>query len=167
MSEISKAMDRARREQGLDDMTSTSPGRVVSPLLARKVSNRDAEEYLSLASEISLALPDMESRVLLFASAVGGEGTSTVAREFALVLAERGEAETILVDANLRQPSVHEVFRVRRDPGFTDHILGGVALGDCVVESGRLACRSFLVDVRSSLRHESQGTSALSRCSLS
>ncbi len=138
MSEISKAMDRARREQGRDGWSAgmSEPGRIVSPSRPLRFSAGEAEQYMALASDVALALPNLETRVLLFASAVSGEGTSTVAREFASTVAERGESSTLLIDANLRRPSVHEVFRVRRDPGLTDHILGGADLEDCLRDSG-------------------------------
>lgn len=138
MSEISKAMERSRREQGRSDRSAggPEPGRVVTPALPPRLTHSEAEEYLALASEVALALPDMATRVLLFASATTGEGTSTVAREFAATLAERGDAQTLLIDANLRRPSMHDAFRVKRDPGLTDYIVGGAELEDCLYDSG-------------------------------
>lgn len=137
MSEISKAMDRARRERGPhgESERPPGPGRVVSAALTQRLDHGDVEQYLSLASEVGLALPDVETRILLFVSAISGEGASTVAREFASTLAERGEAATLLVDANLRRPSVHDAFCIRRDPGLTDYVLGGSALDECLRET--------------------------------
>ncbi len=141
MGEISKAMDRSRREQGKDGderLASASPGRVVTAAAVQQIRATDVEEYLSLAAEVSLALPESRSRMVMFASAVPREGTSTVAREFATVLAGRQEAETLLIDANLRSPTLHDVFRTTRDPGLSDHILGDVPLSECVRETGEL-----------------------------
>jgi capsular exopolysaccharide synthesis family protein len=133
MSEISKAMDRSRRDRGVAaDAPSAEPRRVVTASTPFRLRHSDTEQYLSLASEISLALPDQESRVILFGSATAGEGTSTVARELAITLAGHGDAETLLIDANLRRPSVQDAFRVQRDPGLSEHILGGAALVDCL-----------------------------------
>jgi len=134
MSEISKAMNRSNREQGRGDIA-VEPGRVVSPVLTSRINHGDCEQYLSLASEVALALPGVSCRAVLFSSAVTGEGVSTVSREFAATVAERGDVPTILIDANLRSPSVHDVFRLRRDPGLTDHIVGGVPLSDCICET--------------------------------
>ncbi len=136
MSEISKAMERARRELGEESAGPASEsGAVVSPARTGRLTHYEAEQYLSLASEVGLALPERKTRVIMFASAVSEEGTSTVAREFAMTLADRGESPTLLIDANLRHPTVHETFRARRDPGLTDHIVGGAALDDCLVKS--------------------------------
>jgi receptor protein-tyrosine kinase len=134
-------MDRFRREQGKDGderLAPAAPGRVVGPGLTQTISEGDAQEYLSLAAEVSLALPESRSSIVMFASAVPREGTSTVAREFATVLASRQEAETLLIDANLRRPTLHEAFRTTRDPGLSDHILGDVPLSECIRETGEL-----------------------------
>jgi capsular exopolysaccharide synthesis family protein len=141
MGEISKAMDRSRRERGKagdERLVRPGPHRVITGAMPQQIPDSDIEEYLTLAAETTLALPDAESRVVMFASAVAREGTSTVAREFATVLAGRQEAETLLVDANLRAPSLHEVFRTTRDPGLSDHVLGDVPLSECLRETGEL-----------------------------
>jgi protein-tyrosine kinase len=77
----------------------------------------------------------------MFASSVPGEGTSLVAREFALTLASEGEVATVLVDLNLREPSTAESFRVPRDPGFVDLILSELPLSQCLrsTETPRLS----------------------------
>lgn len=141
MGEISKAMDRSRREQGKDGderLTPSSPARVITAAATQQIPASDVEEYLSLAAEVSLALREARSRVVMFASAVPREGTSTVAREFATVLAGRQEEETLLIDGNLRSPSLHDVFRTARDPGLSDHILGDVPLSECLRDTGEL-----------------------------
>ena len=134
MSEISKAMDRSREERRVTRQArSAEPRRVVSASSTPfRLRHEDAEQYLALASEISLALPDEESRTILFGSAAAGEGTSTVAREFAVTLAGHGDVETLLIDANLRRPSAHDAFRIERDPGLSEHILGDAPLVDCL-----------------------------------
>ncbi len=135
MSEISKAMEKARRERqrrGEPVPDAILPERLVSPALPVELPLEDVEQYHSLASEISLALPSADCRVLMFVSAVTREGTSTVAREFAATLATRVETETLLVDANLRRPSVDGAFRVERDPGLSDYVLGGAPSKECL-----------------------------------
>jgi capsular exopolysaccharide synthesis family protein len=136
MSEISRAMEKARREQGDEGGLLSDTGGIVSPARPGRLTHYEAEQYLSLASEIGLALPGRNTRVIMFASAVPEEGTSTVARDFARTTAERSESPTLLVDANLRHPGVNEYFRVRRDPGLTDYVIGGAALEDCIVRTG-------------------------------
>lgn len=134
MSKISKAMDRARREQQLPagEPAATEVVRGASRAGQPALPASDAEEYRTLASEIYLALPELGSRVVMFVSAVGGEGTSTVAREFSAAMATDNEVETLLVDANLRRPVLHDAFRVSRDPGIADYVLADAALSECL-----------------------------------
>jgi succinoglycan biosynthesis transport protein ExoP len=138
MSRISRAIERADKEDGrrADGPSVPRRERIVTAAALGRLSIPDAGEYQTLASEIAMSLPDGPSRVITFASSVAGEGTSTIAREFALVLAIHGAVETLLVDANLRQPSLHEVFRVPSDPGLSDHILAGAPLSDCIRNVG-------------------------------
>jgi len=62
--------------------------------------------------------------VILVTSAVGGEGTSTVARNTALALARHETERILLVDANIRKPSQHEAFGLEREMGLSDVLLG-------------------------------------------
>jgi capsular exopolysaccharide synthesis family protein len=139
MSKISDAMDRSRREQerpavGQDATTGSAP--VVFGASRVGLPASDVEAYQALGSDIYLALPDTSCWVVMLASADPRAGTSTIAREFASTLALNGEVRTLLVDANLRKPTVHEIFGVQRTPGISDHVLADAPLPGCVRESG-------------------------------
>jgi protein-tyrosine kinase len=64
---------------------------------------------------------------VLVASAVHGEGASTVAREVASILCRNGSAQAVLVDANLRTPSQHLAFRLERTNGLSELATRGLA----------------------------------------
>lgn len=64
---------------------------------------------------------------VLIASAVHGEGASTVAREIASLLCRDGSAQAVLVDANLRTPSQHLAFRLERTGGLAELATRGLA----------------------------------------
>jgi len=49
-----------------------------------------------------------------------GEGSSTVAAQLALMLANCGEGRILLVDANIQHPSVHKIFEENLSPGLAD-----------------------------------------------
>jgi len=139
MSKITDAMDRSRREQerpivGADATAGSMP--VVFGASRVGLPASDIEAYQALGSEVFLALPDASSKVIMLASAEPGAGTTTVAREFASTLALNGEIRTLLVDANLRKPVLHDLFGVQRTPGISDHVLADVALADCLRDSG-------------------------------
>jgi capsular exopolysaccharide synthesis family protein len=70
--------------------------------------------------------------VILFSSAVQGEGTSTIARKTAKTLGRQRAERVLLVDANLRAPVQHAEFNTERTIGLSDVILGSISLTTAV-----------------------------------
>jgi capsular exopolysaccharide synthesis family protein len=70
--------------------------------------------------------------VILVTSAVSGEGTSTVARNIALALAQHRAERVLLIDANLRTPSQHNAFGLEKTDGLGDVLLGPTVLTSAV-----------------------------------
>ena len=86
-------------------------GKVMSPqdyLLVKPLSSY-SEALRSLRSALALSNVDNPPKVLLFTSALPNEGKTTTSVSFARAAAESG-ARTILIDCDLRHPSVHKVF---------------------------------------------------------
>lgn len=61
--------------------------------------------------------------VLLFTSANEGEGKTVLAANLAVSLAQEGK-KVCIVDANLRNPSLHLVYRLSGGLGLSDYLLG-------------------------------------------
>ena len=62
-------------------------------------------------------MQEQDTRVLLVSSATAGEGKTTVAANLAAALAAGG-ARTLLIDCDLRSPSVAESMRHKNAEGF-------------------------------------------------
>ena len=62
-------------------------------------------------------------------SAIQGEGKSTVSSNLALAIAQQGE-RTLLVDCDLRRPTLHKYFGAPQTPGLTDVLVKDVTLAD-------------------------------------
>jgi polysaccharide biosynthesis transport protein len=73
------------------------------------------------ALRLALQLPSVEDQnnILLVTSAEPGEGKSTLAANYALVSAI-GFFNVLLIDADLRRPSLHDFFGMPRSPGLVD-----------------------------------------------
>jgi capsular exopolysaccharide synthesis family protein len=71
------------------------------------------------------------STILMIASACSGEGKTTLAGHLAASLARAGR-RTLLVDCDLRNPSLHHLFEVPKAPGMCE-LLSGAAAADQVV----------------------------------
>jgi capsular exopolysaccharide synthesis family protein len=65
-----------------------------------------------------------DKRCFLVTSAHRGEGKSTVASHLALTVARFRGKRSLVVDADLRRPRQHEIFKVRQKPGLLECLEG-------------------------------------------
>ena len=91
--------------------------------------NPAAEAYRTLRTNLTFAALDKPIETLVVTSAAPGEGKSTVLANLAVTMAQ-GERRTILVDADLRRPGLHEIFGCANDRGLTTMIVEEAALQD-------------------------------------
>jgi len=82
-----------------------------------------AEGFRTLRAAISLAKNADKLRVVAFSSTIPSEGKSLVASNFAIVTSQTG-LKTLLVDADLRRPSVHKAFQLQSPVGLTAYLAG-------------------------------------------
>lgn len=107
MSQI-RNLPRSQQQTGAIDLTV-----VTSPASAA------AEAYRSLRSTVKFAGGEPPVRSLLVADAGTGGQHSAVAANLAAALALGGDS-VVLVDADLRQPRLHEFFRRGNETGLTE-----------------------------------------------
>ncbi len=77
-----------------------------------------AEAYRTLRTNIEFASIDAPIRTLLVTSSGPHEGKTVTAANLAVAFAQAGRL-TILVDADLRRPGIHSMFRMQQEPGLT------------------------------------------------
>jgi len=122
MGKTFEALLRAEKERQVklgEDTGERIPGVTPEPCpLPAQIS----EEYRRLKNRILHIDSRQKIRTMLFVSPTSGEGNSMVVSHFAIVLACEGD-RVLLVDTNLRHPSIHEIFNLELDNGFTDLIL--------------------------------------------
>lgn len=99
-----------------------SPGqpRLVSELPA---NSHVAESYRALRSSIGFAGIDSPIRRLQVTSASKGEGKTITSVNLATAMAMDGK-KVILVDADMRRPSIHRVLSVPGSPGLSEVLVG-------------------------------------------
>lgn len=81
-----------------------------------------AEAYRTLRTNIQFSSYDKEMRVITVTSSRPGEGKSTVACNMAITFAENGN-RVLLVDADLRRPTVHKKFKLPNSQGIVNVIM--------------------------------------------
>ncbi len=84
--------------------------------------NSIGEEFRSLRTRVA-ATSNERHKVVLVTSALPQEGKTTVSSLLARSFAQM-EWRTLLVDADLRKPSIHNLFGIDRSPGLTDLLEG-------------------------------------------
>jgi capsular exopolysaccharide synthesis family protein len=75
------------------------------------------------------------TQVVLVSSAVSGEGKTVLATQLSLSLARTGH-KTLLIDFDLRRPSVGNVFALTAEPGVAEVLRKEVSLEDAVQDLG-------------------------------
>ena len=92
-----------------------------------------AEAYRTLRANLAMLGPEENRRILLFVSAIPEEGKTYTSLNTAAVLAQQGH-KTLLVDVDLRRPSMHKALLGSGDPppGLTDIFTGNAKLEEVI-----------------------------------
>jgi len=82
-----------------------------------------AESYRQVRTNLQFAKGGTTFRTLLLTSPTAGEGKSTTAANLAVAFAQTGK-KVLLVDADLRRPMLHTMFRMDPGAGLTELVTG-------------------------------------------
>lgn len=82
-----------------------------------------AESYRSLRTNIQYSSIDKQVKTLVVTSSNAGEGKSTVAGNLAYTFFQGGK-RVLIIDCDLRKPSLHRKFNVSNEVGLTDVLVG-------------------------------------------
>ncbi len=99
-----------------------------------------AEAFRKLRTNFSFLGVDRQCICCVITSPAMGDGKSTVTANLALALAETGK-RVVIVDADLRKPSQHRIFRLQQRIGTTTVLLGQADVRDALqhVPTGSLS----------------------------
>lgn len=112
----------------LGRVSRAGPGRSMLP---RDQDGLHTEEYRRLRTNLGFIDVDAPIQVLLITSPRAGDGKSTTALNLALVAAERGQ-KVLLIDSDLRRPSVADYTGIDGGVGLTDVLRGAAPLRSAV-----------------------------------
>jgi capsular exopolysaccharide synthesis family protein len=82
-----------------------------------------SESYRGLRTTILFSTPGQAPRILLVTSSLPLEGKSTTCANLATAMA-KAEPNVLLVDADLRRPSLHNIFHLPAEPGLSNFLVG-------------------------------------------
>jgi len=89
------------------------------PHFSRKSRRMAGEKYHMLCAGLDVAQAGSPFKLVMFTSALAGEGKSTVASNVAIHLAQAGK-QVLLVDLNIHRPALAREFQLSDQAGLTD-----------------------------------------------
>lgn len=130
------AQDRVNTREEAFMLTGLSPlaniperSRSKHPIITNPQNNAAFESYRVLRSNIAVYAKESDIRSLTVTSTLRKEGKSVVASNLAIACVLNGQ-RTILIDANMRHPSLHTMFGSADKPGLGDLLLGTATVND-------------------------------------
>jgi len=90
-----------------------------------------AEAFRSMRTNIQFISYEQEAKVLVFTSTSPGEGKTTSIVNLALTMAQSGN-RILLIDADLRRPSIAGLFGLEKENGLSEILLGKRCWRECV-----------------------------------
>jgi capsular exopolysaccharide synthesis family protein len=99
--------------------------------------SRYAEVVRSIRVGIRMADVDNPAKVILITSAIPDEGKSTLAQSLAFSAVRAGE-RVLLIDCDLRHPSLSKYFGLEAEPGLVDFLTNSVPFEDVIARQNGL-----------------------------
>jgi len=87
-----------------------------------------AEQYRIMRTNLCSLSIDEPMHSFVITSALRGEGKSITSSNISVALALQLAKKVLLVDADLRKPSLHKIFNIPKEPGLADLLSGEVNL---------------------------------------
>jgi succinoglycan biosynthesis transport protein ExoP len=93
-----------------------------------------SEAYRTLRTNVRFLGVDEPVKTVVISSPGPSEGKSTTVANLAITMAQAG-AKTLLVDSDLRRPTLDAIFGIKRGYGLSEILSGACSVEECVVRS--------------------------------
>lgn len=103
-------------------------------VVASNPKSPSAEAYRNLRTNIIFSNNESPSKTIMITSAGPGEGKSITSANLALALAKAGK-NVVIIDADLRRPMLHQVFKVNRNSGLSSVLEGEISISDAIIKT--------------------------------
>ena len=113
----------------------------VGYLIDEGAESQHAEAYRVLRTNLLFSRKDERLNTIVVVSAGAGEGKSTTVLNLATVFAQAGQ-RVLLVDSDLRRPTLHKLLKVSNNLGLTNYLLKQNTLEEVIQTDQRSDARS-------------------------
>lgn len=100
-------------------------------VIEKNFQSISAEAYRTLRNNIQYSSFDKKIKTILITSAKRKEGKSTICGNTAMAFAKNDE-KVLLIDCDLRNPSVHTIFNIANEYGLSEVLLGNKKLEEVI-----------------------------------
>jgi len=90
-----------------------------------------AEDYRTVRTSILFSLPGKGPKAMVFTSTSPQEGKSATVANLGISFAQLG-VKVVVVDADLRKPRQHKIFKVKNTAGLSDYLTGRNGINDVI-----------------------------------
>ena len=90
------------------------------------------EAYKLARTNIALSIFKQGCKKIVFTSAVPGEGKTTTSCNIAAAFSKHLDTKTVIIDCDLRKPTVSKFFNLKNTPGLTNYLSGMCSLEEIV-----------------------------------
>ena len=141
MSKIFDALRKAEMRKGApelkikkDKISARSSGAGSRPQDAfiSGIDKQFRRALMNLRNSIDSEFKDRDSRVIMFTSAVKGEGKTLISSYLARILSISGSEDILMIDCAVNEPRLHELFGVENDKGIIDYLCGDVEIEEII-----------------------------------
>ncbi|EOU1702921.1 CpsD/CapB family tyrosine-protein kinase [Clostridium perfringens] len=102
-------------------------------LVDKEPKSSAAESYRGLRTSLEYSSIDKELKHIVVTSSEPGEGKSTVVCNLSSVIAQNNK-KVIILDCDLRRPTIHKKFGISNSIGLTEYIVGKNDLNSIIQE---------------------------------
>ena len=107
------------------------------PLISNGVPPGFAEAIRAIRTNVLFSSAEEGARTLVVTSTAPGEGKTMIAANLAIGLAQAGQ-RVLLIDADMRCPRLHDIFKQKQEPGLSNLMVGHAAPSACIRKSSVL-----------------------------